>query len=100
MSNQREVIAVCGCWLYEEKENAFISELVTQCKEQDYVVAAFNFSADPMEGVAEISRETRLLDIIEETECVAVVIMDYFEHSHAASGKREDAKEGNTCFFT
>ncbi|MBR4514270.1 MAG: diguanylate cyclase [Lachnospiraceae bacterium] len=75
MSNQREVIAVCGCWLYEEKENAFISELVTQCKEQDYVVAAFNFSADPMEGVAEISRETRLLDIIEETECAAVVIM-------------------------
>ena len=75
MSEQRELIAVCGCWLYEEKENAFISELVNQCKGTDYVVAVFNFSADPMEGVAEISRETRLLEMVEEMECAAVVIM-------------------------
>ena len=75
MSEHREIIAVCGCWLYEEKENAFITELVRQCKDNDYVVAVFNFSADPMEGVAEISRETRLLEIIEEIDCAAVVIM-------------------------
>ena len=75
MSDKREVIAVCGCWLYEEKENAFISELVSKCRESDYIVAAFNFSADPMEGTAEISREIRLLELLEATECAAVVIM-------------------------
>ena len=75
MSEKREVIAVCGCWLYEEKENAFISELVDQCRNSGYVVAAYNFSADPMEGIAEISKENRLIEMLEELECTAVVIM-------------------------
>ena len=75
MKDTRGIIAVCGCQLFEEKEYAFISELSRQCEGGDYMVAAFNFAANSMADMDEIGKEMRLVQLMEKTECAAVIIL-------------------------
>lgn len=75
MSDKREIIAIVGCRIYEEKEYAFITELLKQCKGSDYMVAAFNMSVDPMSTMDEYRNEMRLIGLLEKLDCAAVVIL-------------------------
>ena len=75
MDNHRKIIAVCGCWLYEDKEYSFLSELNNTCKGSDYLVAALNFSIDATQGEIKLGNELKLLDLIDSMPCVALVIM-------------------------
>ena len=75
MSDTREIIAIIGCRVYEEKEYAFITELLRQCEGSDYMVAAFNMSVDPMSTMDEFQYEMRLVGLMEKLDCAAVVIL-------------------------
>lgn len=75
MGNYRKVIAVCGVWLYEEKEYSFISELNRLCKDRGYVVMAFNFSIDTLDVNEDLMRERKLMDLMCHLNCAAVIIM-------------------------
>ena len=75
MDGYRKVIAVCGVWLYEEKEYSFIAELNRMCKKMGYVAVAFNFSIDSMTLEDDVLPEKRLLHLLEYFECNAVIIM-------------------------
>ena len=75
MSEYRKVIAICGTWLYEEKEYAFVSELIRMCKEKGYITVAFNFSIDSMNLVNDSICEKKLLDLMGHLKCDAVIIM-------------------------
>ncbi|MBR4344747.1 MAG: GGDEF domain-containing protein [Lachnospiraceae bacterium] len=75
MSDYRKIIAVCGVWLYEEKEYGFIKELNKMCSEKGYVVMAFNFSIDTMTLEDDIIREKKLLELMSYLDCSAVIIM-------------------------
>ena len=75
MANYRKVIAVCGVWLYEEKEYSFITELNKACKEKGYVVMAFNFSLDTLDAGEDLFRERKLMDLMQHLDCAAVIIM-------------------------
>ena len=75
MGNYRKVIAVCGVWLYEEKEYNFIKELNQACQEKGYVVMAFNFSIETMNIDDDAMREKKLLELMEHLECEAVIIL-------------------------
>ncbi len=75
MKDTREIIAICGCQIYEEKEYAFISEMVKQCAGSDYMVVAFNLAVNPMSDMEELNEEMRLIQLLEKLECAAVVIL-------------------------
>lgn len=75
MSDTREIIAIIGCRVYEEKEYAFITELLKQCEDSDYMVAAFNLSVDPMSTMDEFQYEMHLVGLMEKLDCAAVVIL-------------------------
>ncbi len=75
MNDYKKVIAVCGVWLYEEKEYGFIKELNRLCKDSDYIVMAFNFSIDTLDIEDDIIREKKLLELMSYIDCAAVVIM-------------------------
>ncbi len=75
MSEYRKVIAICGTWLYEEKEYAFVTELIRKCKEKGYITVAFNFSMDSMNLVNDSISETKLLDLMGYLKCDAVIII-------------------------
>ena len=75
MGNYRKVIALCGVWLYEEKEYNFIKELNKVCSEKGYVVMAFNFSIETMNIDDDAMREKKLLELMEHLDCAAVIIM-------------------------
>lgn len=75
MGEYRKAIAVCGTWLYEEKEYGFVSELSRMCRERDYVPFAFNFSIDSMNIVDDVIRENKLMDLMGHLDCEAVIIM-------------------------
>ena len=75
MGEKREIIAIVGCRIYEEKEYAFITELLRQCEGSDYMVAAFNMSVDPMSTMDEYKNEMRLIGLLEKLNCAAVVIL-------------------------
>ncbi len=75
MADYRKVIAVCGVWLYEEKEYSFITELNRACKEKGYVVMAFNFSLDTLDAEGDLFRERKLMDLLLHLDCAAVIIM-------------------------
>lgn len=75
MSDYRKAIAVCGTWLYEEKEYGFLSELNRMCREKGYIPVIFNFSIDSMNIVNDIIREKKLMDLMGHLNCEAVIIM-------------------------
>ena len=75
MANYRKVIAVCGVWLYEEKEYNFIKELNKACAEKGYVVMAFNFSIETMNVDEDAMREKKILELMEHLDCAAVIIL-------------------------
>lgn len=75
MSEYRKVIAICGTWLYEEKEYAFVTELIRKCKEKGYITVAINLSMDSMNLVNDSISETKLLDLMGYLKCDAVIIM-------------------------
>ena len=75
MADYRKVIAVCGVWLYEEKEYSFINELNNLCRDLGYVVMAFNFSIDTMNLDDDIIREKKLLELMSYLDCAAVIVM-------------------------
>ena len=75
MDENREIIAIIGCRIYEEKEYAFITELLRQCEGGDYMIAAFNMSVDPMSTMDEFQYEMRLVGLMEKLDCAAVVLL-------------------------
>lgn len=75
MSDYRKVIAICGTWLYEEKEYGFVSELNQICKELGYVTVAFNISIDSLNIVDDVMSEKKLMDLMGHLKCNAVIIM-------------------------
>ena len=75
MNDYRKVIAICGTWLYEEKEYGFVSELNQICKEMGYVPVAFNFSIDSLNIVDDVMSEIKLMDLMGHLKCDAVIIM-------------------------
>lgn len=75
MSDYRKVIAICGTWLYEEKEYGFVSELNRMCREKGYIAVAFNFSIDSMNVVDDVMLEKKLMDLMKYLKCDAVIVM-------------------------
>ena len=75
MGDYRKVIAICGTWLYEEKEYGFVSELNRMCRKKGYIPFAFNFSIDSMNIVDDVIRENKLMDLMGNLNCAAVIIM-------------------------
>ena len=75
MSDYRKVIAICGTWLYEEKEYGFVSELIRMCKEKGYITVAFNFSIDSMNLANDVICEKKLMDLMKYLKCDAIIIM-------------------------
>ena len=75
MSEYRKVIAICGTWLYEEKEFGFVTELIRKCREKGYITVAFNFSIDSMNLSNDVICEKKSMDLMSFLKCDAVIIM-------------------------
>ena len=75
MSEYRKVIAICGTWLYEEKEYGFVTELIKSCREKGYITVAFNFSVDSMNLVEDVMCEKKLMNLMGHLKCDGVIVM-------------------------
>lgn len=75
MGRVRKAIAICGTWLYEEKEFHFVSELNKICREKGYVPIAFNFSVDAINAMNDEILEEKLMELMGYLKCEAVIIM-------------------------
>lgn len=71
----RKIIAVCGCWLYEDKQYSFLNELNKACLGSDYMIAAFNLTVDQLQGEMTLGNELHLLELLKDMPCTALVIL-------------------------
>jgi len=75
MADYKKVIAVCGVWLYEEKEYSFIKLLSEIAKKYGYAIMVFNFTVDVFDLQDDIMREKKLIELLAHLKCDAVVVM-------------------------
>ena len=71
MNTHRKIIAVCGCWLYDDKQYSFLTELNKACSERGYMVAAFNLSIDHLQGEMTVGNELHLMELLKDMPCAA-----------------------------
>lgn len=94
MKTHRKIIAVCGCWLYEDKQYSFLSELNKACRGSDYIIAAFNLSIDQLQGEMTVGNELHLIELLKDMPCASLIILAELITSNPVLSAIRDAASG------